>query len=298
MVEKKSLKKYVVFVVTAMAAAGLVLLSTQIGQKRYYPFEDDQRMQILFLGDSNFAYDFGDKTIPQRIGEELDANVFNAAIGGTAAAKLNDDNYIDSQLDLFGLYNLSKVMVNGDEQSLYEYYNQGGGFAKDAFGKAEMISNIKLEELDYIVISYGLNDYTTGCAIYGEDPYDEETYSGALKTSVERIQKACPNATIILSSITYCIFYGNNIETQDGYEKDYGGGTINDYRDAMESIAAEYENVYFIDNLERLDIDKSNYEQYLNDEMHLSVEGHHMYVDSFLNKLEEIESIKNEQNVD
>ena len=129
-------------------------------------------------------------------------------------------------------------MVNGDEQSLYEYYNQGGGFAKDAFGKAEMISNIKLEELDYIVISYGLNDYTTGCTIYGEDPYDyenilnqmprgfrlehsrsaaknpydEETYSGALKASVERIQKACPNATIILSSITYCIFYGNHIE--------------------------------------------------------------------------------------
>lgn len=293
--KKKPIKEYIVFGAVALVVAIAIIMTRQIGTGKIYPLEENDKLQILFLGDSNFAYDFGDRTIPDRIGERLGADVYNCAIGGTAAAKLDTTYYFDSDLDAFNLYNFSKIMVTGDYQGVNAYGSRGGDFGKMAVRKAEILTNIDLDELDYIVIAYGLNDYTSGCRVYGEEPYDETTYIGALRGSVERIKEACPNAKIILSSITYCIFYGNDIVTEDGYEKSYGGGYINEYRDAMETVAAEYENVYFIDNLEKLDINAENHTEYLHDEMHLNYAGQEMYVESFIDELEMIESVANEQ---
>ncbi len=293
--KKRPIKEYIVFGTVALVAAIAIIMTRQIGSEKIYPLEENDKLQMLFLGDSNFAYDFGDRTIPDRIGERLNADIYNCAIGGTAAAKLDTTYFLDSGFDAFNLYNLSKIMMSGDYQGVNAYGGIGGDLGKSAVLKAEIVTNIDLDELDYVVIGYGLNDYTTGCEAYGEEPYDETTYIGALRSSVERIKKACPNATIILSSITYCIFYGNDIAMQEGYEKDYGGGYITDYRDAMETVAAEYENVYFIDNLENLDINKENYMDYLHDEMHLNYAGQEMYVDSFIEELEMIESVANEQ---
>lgn len=293
--KRKQIKEYIVFGVVALIAAIAIIMTRQIGTEKIYPTEENDKLQILFLGDSNFAYDFGDRTIPDRIGERLNADIYNCAIGGTAATRTDTTYYFDSDLDAFNLYNLSKIMVSGDYQGVNAYAGRGGEFGKTAVLKAEIITNIDLNELDYIVIGYGLNDYTSGCAVYGENPYDETTYIGALRGAVERIRAVCPNAKIILSSITYCIFYGNDIALQDGYGKTYGGGYINDYRDAMETVAAEYENVYFIDNLEKLDINKDNFMDYLHDEMHLNYAGQEMYVDSFIEELEKIESEFNEQ---
>lgn len=291
---KRPVKEYMIFAIIAMLGAVAILATAKIGTQKIYPLENDDRLQILFLGDSNFAYDFGDRSIPDRIGERLNADIYNCAIGGTSAVKLNVANYFDADLDAFNLYNLSKVMISGDYQSVNAYRSIGGEFGKTAVCKAEILTNIDFAELDYIVISYGLNDYTSGCAVYGEDPYDETTYIGALRGAVERIQRVCPNAKIILSSITYCVFYENTDVIQDGYEKSFGGGMINDYRDAMETVSAEYDNVYFIDNLEKLNINKDNFRDYLVDEMHLNFTGHEMYVDSFIEEIEEIESAANE----
>lgn len=292
--KKKPIKECIIFALVAVIAAAAIMATAGIGNKKIYPLESNDKLQILFLGDSNFAYDFGEMTIPDRIGERLNADVYNCAIGGTSATKINEMNFFDADLDMFNLYNLSKVMVSGDFQSLNAYRTLGGELGKSAVIKAEVLTRINLDEVDYIVISYGLNDYTVGCKIYGEDLYDEYTYAGALRSSVERIREVCPNAKIILSSITYCVFYGNDIVTQDGYEKTYGGGTINDYRDAMELVAAEFDNVYFINNLENLDINKENYTDYLYDEMHLNYAGQEMYVDSFINEIEKIESTVDE----
>lgn len=293
--KRRPIKEYLVFGVVALVAAIAIIMTRQIGTEKIYPLEENDRLQILFLGDSNFAYDFGDRTIPDRIGERLNADIYNCAIGGTSAVKINIANFFDYDLDAFNLYNLSKIIESGDYQGVNAYRGRGGESGQSAVLKTEIVTNIDLAELDYIVIGYGLNDYTSGSVIYGEELYDETTYVGALRGAIERIQKACPNAKIILSSITYCIFYGNDIATQDGYEKNYGGGYINDYRDAMENVAAEYENVYFIDNLENLDINKENFMDYLHDEMHLNYAGQEMYVDSFIDELEMIESGIDEQ---
>lgn len=291
----KEKKEKIIFICVALLSAILILCTAFIGTKKYYPVEvEAEKTQILFLGDSNIAYDFDGQDIPELVYDRLGVTTYNAAIGGTSAAKVNTVNYFDDTDDMFCMYNLVKVMECGDYNAVADYYGGGNEWQKEAVGKAQMLTDLKLEEVDYIVIAYGLNDYTTGRTIYGEDPYAEHTYTGALRTSIEKLQKMCPNAKIILSSITYCVFLEGGEVSMDGYERNWGGGTIEEYRDAMEFVASEYDNVYFMDNLEYMNINISNYEQYLRDGMHFTDAGRELYVDYFEEIIDGIENESDE----
>ena len=276
----KEKKEKIIFIGVAVLSAILILCTALIGTKKFYPVDvESHKTQILFLGDSNIAYDFGGQDIPELVYDRMGVTTYNAAIGGTSAAKINTMNYFDDRDDMFCLYNLVKVMESGDYNAVADYYGGGTQHEKEAVGKMQMLTDLRLNEIDYIVIAYGLNDYTTGRTIYAEDPYAEHTYTGALRLSIEKLQKMCPNATIILSSITYCVFTEGGEVVSDGYERTWGGGTIEEYRDAMEFVASEYDNVYFVDNLEYMNISKDNFKQYLRDGMHFNDVGRELFVD-------------------
>lgn len=292
---RKELKKEILIYTLIAILTALALQSTALwGKSKTFPLEGDNKMQILFLGDSNIAYDFEGVCIPIRVMEALDASVYNCAVGGTTAAKVNINNYFDYNYDLFCLYHLSKVMTMRDAQGVRDFSPETGEAELLAVRRTELLADIDYEKIDYVVISYGLNDYTSGKSLYGEDAYDETTYAGALRLSIEQIMKICPNAKIILSSITYCVFYGNGELEGDGYSKNWGGGYINEYRDAMEQVAAEYDDVYFQDNLEKLGINESNFNEYLRDDMHLNSEGQKIYVECLTDLINEIERESNE----
>ncbi len=294
MAKKKWIKEYAVFIIVAVVAAVAILSTSKIGTRKYY-FGDENTLQILVLGDSNMAYDFGDRSIPQRIAERMECDVYNCAVGGTSASKINIENYMDRTIDSLCLYNLSRIIEAEDEQSLYDFYYDVPLNEKYAIDNMYYLTEIENEDVDYVLISYGLNDYLVGQTVYSEDPYDETCYAGALRSSIERIQGKYPNATIILSSITYCVFYDDEKnEIVEGYEKDWGGGSITVYRDAAKAVSEEYDAVYFMDNLELLEIDKTNFGDYLRDTMHLNDTAQERYVDCFVKVIEEIESGKHE----
>ena len=289
MKKKKMKKEYIVFGIIMIVSAIVVLSTSRIGIHKYY-YDSEDKLQILFLGDSNIAYDFGDKSIPQRIAERIDCEIYNCAVGGTTACKINTENYIDKTIDSLCLYYLSRIMELENHQTLYDFYEDVSLNEKDAIDSMYMLGTIENEAVDYIVISYGLNDYVSGRPVYGSNPRDEMTYAGALRCSIERIQKMFPNAKIILSSITYCVFYEDGEVVADGYDKDFGGGTIVAYRDAAQQVASEYDDVYFMNNLELLQIDKANYMDYIRDDLHLNAHGQEEYADNFVEIIQEIES--------
>lgn len=291
--KKKPVKECIIFGIIAVIAAIMILGSARIGTTKYYPAEGDEKVQILFLGDSNLAYDFGDKTIPQRLEERMDVTVYNCAAGGTSAAKINSSNFFDFSFDLLCLHNLIKVMECEDHQPLLDFYADASVNERGATERMEILADIDYESLDYIVVAYGLNDYVSGRPVYGEDPYDIISYAGALRTAIESLQRTAPNAKIIVSSITYCIFYENGAMAYDGYEKSYDGGYINEYRDAAKMVATEYDNVYFLDNLELLEINRDNSTEYLRDGMHLTVAGQELYTDNLEEIITKIESENN-----
>ena len=291
---KKNRKEYIVFGVIAVLTAGFMIATAQIGPKKYYPF-DDSKLQIVFLGDSNIANRIEGVKVSERVAEALDGEVYNAAVGGTTAAKVNTDNYVDRTADLFCLYNLSKIIEIEEQQPLLDFRAMMPANEQKAIARANMLTQIEYEEIDYIVISYGVNEYTSGSpAVCGENPYDETTYEGALRSSVERIGRACPNGTIILSSISYCAYVKEGEAVQDGYVYNPGGGYLAEYRDAAKKVASEYDNVVFMDNLELLGIDAGNHEQFLLDGIHFNETAQKLFAEHLVSIITEIESNKDE----
>lgn len=277
------------FIVIGLSVAVLLLLlcTVFIGQKKYYPFKEDDRTQVLFLGDSNIAYDYEGDSIPVMLETAGYYTAYNGAIGGTSASCINLTGNPDGLTDLFCFYNLAKIIHTGDLQAVLELEDDK---TTEDMGKIGMLTDLYLDKMDYLVISYGLNDYTIGCRIEGEDPYDESTYCGALRSGIELLKEDCPNAVIILSSITYCTFAEEGKPFADGYSVNWGGGTIQDYHDAMKKVAEEYEGVVFFDTLESMGVNAENYEIYLKDDIHFNDEGRKLYLDCLMELLKEKEN--------
>lgn len=273
----------VLYVLLGIAVVLFLLATTQIKEKKYFPLETDQNVQILFMGDSNLAYDFEGISIPAIFDMVETFSIYNIAIGGTCAAKLNTEGNPDRQNDLFGFYHLSKIAKTG-------YCNPINATEDDRDGvilrKVECLAQIDMQKMDYIVISYGINDFMAAVSPEGESKYDETTYAGALRSGIRNLQEVT-DATIIISSITYVTNLKEDGTYGNGYELDYGVGTIKDYRDAAEKVAGEFENVIFFDALSEMGIDESNNEQYMRDIIHFNQRGRELYADALMKLIEE-----------
>lgn len=258
--------------------------SIKIGQKKYFPREESEGdVKILFMGDSNFAYEFESYSIPDMIGATEGYSIYNIAIGGSGAAEYHTFADPDRREDLFGFHYLTRIAVTGNYQSVVTMENEN---TADEIDRIIYLTQIDLREIDYIVISYGLNDYMSGIPIEGEDPYDESTYCGALRSGIRRLRQET-DAKIILTSVTYAFFEDEVTGPADGYEIDYGGGTIDAYRDAAQMVALEFQDVIFYDALEELGINETNYRDYMLDTIHLNEKARTLYAEKLLKVIEE-----------
>lgn len=280
---KKWMRKenFISLAIMLIVIVGLLAIS-QISPRKFYPYEGDENLQVVFMGDSNIAYAFDSDSLPDMLAGAGGYTVFNVAVGGSAAARINTVGNPERGEDLFGFHHLTKIAITQDYQSVVALETEANG---EMIGRIACITDIDWSKMDYIVISYGLNDYTLGIPAFGEDALDETTYSGALRAGIQRLQEIS-DATIILSSITYTAHSDEAGSAYDGYEKDFGGGTIDAYRDAAALVASEFENVIFMDALTEMGIDFTNYETYLLDSMHFNRAGREKYLECLMTVLE------------
>ncbi|MBR3040661.1 MAG: SGNH/GDSL hydrolase family protein [Lachnospiraceae bacterium] len=280
----------ITFVVGFAAMVALLCIAGMKKPKPVFPAIFQEKKQILFLGDSNIDYGFEGEDVTQILNERTGYVTYNEAFGGTCAGSVKKTYEEDDFLSLLCLANLTKIMETKDVSSITRNREKVINCPSDVEAKILVMKFLDYKAMDYVVIHYGMNDYAEGETIKGEDPYDESTYEGGLRSSIERIHKICPNARIILSSITFC---KDITEKEDitGFEKDFGGGTIADYRDAMKRVSEEYEYAFFLDNLSGMGVDETNYEEadILRDGMHLNQKGREMYVDGLIQLINETE---------
>ena len=294
--EKKSGRKIadgILFGCAALLCAAVLFFFGIRRPEIIFPAMNREKPQMLFLGDSNIDFSFGGTEIPTMFEEKTGYVVYNAAIGGTCAA--NTKPYITNTnyYTLLSFFNITKMIEAGDFSAITRNRDMINESNSDLFEKHTILSHLDYSVMDYVVIHYGLNDYYCGTPIEGGDPYDENTYEGALRTGIERVHKTCPEATIILSSITYTRYETGDGGTESGYSLDFGGGTIEKYRDGMKKIAEEYPYTVFLDNLSGMGIGDDNYseEGYFHDAMHFDEKGREIYTEGLVDL---IESLKEE----
>lgn len=195
-----------------------------------------QEAEILVFGDSVLGEVRDGTGVPVQLEVLLGEKVYNAALGGTCAARGVQDRQLDYTRGAFSLVSLIKAVEADDfgvQQSAAVREINTEYFAEVIDG----LETINFSGIDTFVIQQGINDYQQGIPIENpEDPYDEYTYLGALRTAVESLRKTVPGARIIFVTplFTWYVAERTTCETED-----FGGGPLEDYVNAEIALARE-----------------------------------------------------------
>lgn len=233
----------------------------------------DDKVKIVVFGDSIWGDGRGEDGISEQVMEQFDVEIYNCAIGGTAAA-LEKSQTLD---------NWDSKSFNGMVYVARDKISANDLIANDA--ACEVIKNVDFEEIDYVIVSYGLNDYFSDIPIYPQEYYDLTSYVGALRHGIHKLRKDYPQLEFIITSPTYCGWFVGQRQFE-----------LDEYVEAARSVAEEMD-AHFLDMYHAFSKDVDKKIQYLEDGVHLTEEGRWLYSRSVIDCLESlgIQNTKNQE---
>jgi len=224
--------KYVLYGVCAAAAFAALFFFTFPGRAERAQLQ----YEVVTFGDSLFGETRDETAIPMLLQTLTERSVYNAALGGTCGARTVSERRLDygkSSLSLVGLTKAVEADDFGPQQaarireSATEYFSQA----------IDGLEQVDFSQVEMVLIEHGLNDYHVGVPIENpEDPYDEYTFLGALRSAVSALRGRNPQLRIVLVTPTYTWYLATGQTCQ---EMDQGGGVLEDYVDAMHRAAWE-----------------------------------------------------------
>ena len=282
---KIPLKKLVLLGIGALAAGVILVLANKQEAPKY-------EHNIVFLGDSvigNSAHPFGVTTVME---ERLGTDVYNGALGGTCMSYYVGNVRESAHSSQWSMVKIAQAIHAGDWTSQVtgvsysEYYRESAGQVLDYFYERILhLSQIDFSKVDILMLEHGTNDYNCGQVLESaEDPWDIATYAGAIRTTIKLLSEKYPDMRIILVSPIYCEFLDEN--NAKCYEKDFGGGVLDDYVQTQEMVAEEC-GVEWIDAYHGSGIWSDNIDIYTYDKLHLTDEGKQLIGDLIADYLEE-----------
>lgn len=221
----------------------LALLPLMLSSRR----QADTQAELLFLGDSIVGQYRDETSIPALVAQELGVTAFNGDFGGTTMSQQNRESRDAYYRDGLAFPQLARAIAAQDfgvQQTIRtkDYVTMHFG------GIVDELDGVDFSGVKTVIITYGMNDYTTGSPISNpEDPEDPYTLEGAMRTGIRFLQRAYPELRIIFTSPTYCWFLNTMGSTFDTCEtSDYGGGYLEEYVEAQRRVAQEC-GVEFLD---------------------------------------------------
>lgn len=235
--KKAGYRKIVYWLIAGVLFAGAISLPMLKWEK-----QKALEAPMVTFGDSCFGNVRDESAIPLLTAGKLETIVFNAAFGGTCAAKKHPDDELGYSLDALSLAALTQAIALSDfgVQQTMRTENDSSKYFNGTVDALELVDFAKTE---LVLIQHGTNDYLAGIPVENGDSYDEYTYKGALRTAIGYLQKANPNMKIVLVSPTYCWLVSRE-QTCEEFET--GQGYLKDYVQAQKEIAAEF-GLTFID---------------------------------------------------
>lgn len=220
---------------------------------------------ILNMGDSIYGLNPKPYDLSSVIESVTGKKTANCGFGGTRAAVHSLTEY-----NKFSLYNLADAIYSEDytTQDEADFSALGSGYYYKY--NLRTLESIDFDKLYALTIAYGTNDWNASVPIDNEnDPMDTDTFKGALRYSISKIQGKYPKLLIILVAPLFRTF---SSEQKDSNTKTNSNGkTLVDFVEAIKEVADEYE-LPFIDMYHMSGINTFNSTTFLRDETHLTFE--------------------------
>ncbi len=201
---------------------------------------------IVNFGDSIFGNFRAPKDISSFIAHKTGATVYNLGFGGCHMA-----THFLKQFDRFGMFRIADAIVSGDftlQNEAFDYEPIGEELPEYFVESNKLMQKIDFNKVDIITIAYGINDFTGGNKLEGNDKYDIKAFAGALRYSIEKIQKAFPHIKIVLCSQIYGVQFDENGKVKsDNGTITYRGYILEDFLNKTKEIANDY-GLHYIDN--------------------------------------------------
>ena len=222
--------------VYGMISAGLFLVLFLGTFRRRTEGMEREEFQVVAFGDSFFGEVRDETSVPALLQALTGKSVYNAGLGGTCMARQPQGRRMDYGKDSLSMVGLARAVGTDDfgvQQTVRMRETNTEYFEEDI----DRLETIDFSRVETVLIQQGVNDYHAGIPIENpEDPYDEYTFLGALRTTVGYLRRANPEVRILLVTPTYTwyIFPGLTCE-----EADQGGGLLEDYVEAELGAAGE-----------------------------------------------------------
>lgn len=282
---KKNMKKILLAGIGLLLAGVIVLTAVREEEKT-------QTYDIVFMGDSVIGNHGDSVSVTAVMEKRLGKTVFNGALGGSCMSLVDEVSWESVSGRQWSMVKLAQAMYTGDWTgqlsgvSYSEYYIDMIGQVLDYFyDRIQTLSRIDFEQVDILLIEHGTNDYNSGQLSDNEaDPFDVNTYGGALRQTISLLQERFPELQIILVSPIYCEF--SDIGNAKCTEMDFGGGVLDAYVEVQKNIAQEYD-LEWIDLYHSSGIGPETIDIYTYDKLHLTKEGQQLIGDLVADYLEE-----------
>lgn len=227
--------------------------------------QEDGLTRILVLGDSIWA-NYRDETgVAARVEYYMEkigrpAKVYNAAIGGTRATIDPDGN--EWEYGPASESNLGKMtsILNGDtDVELLQ--------GKAAYEEMKAALEVR-EEIDLVIIAYGMNDFLAQAPINNSDrPWTG--FGTAMTKGVGDARDACPNAEVMIVAPTFASYFPIPVQNM-------GAQALYNYASVACDVA-KGEKTLCVDAYNNMGIDAYNADEYLEDGVHLNERGRDLY---------------------
>ena len=280
MKDKCRVRKIVYWLIAAALMAGLLLLACCFPLTKQYG-----SAELVTFGDSVFGNVRDDSAIPAQLQVLTGKQTFNAAFGGTCAAKISGDSQLDYSLDALSLAALTQAIRTedfGPQQTMRTKTDSSLYFD----GTVDALSAIDFNTVKTVLIAHGINDYLAGVPLDDEDnSVNTYTYGGALRSAVQNLRKVNPNLRIVLVSPTYIWLpdWGMNCEEYRGAET---ASLLEEYVAKQQEIAAQY-GLEFVDLYHDLYVDDTfdDWKEYTIDGVHPTESSRQMIAEMIAERL-------------
>ena len=244
---------------------------------------EEDKLQLVFLGDSIFDMARDGTGVPYLTSKALNARCFNLAIGGTCAALHKDDTTSYENWDSSSVLGVAKAIAGKVSPDCINGYH-----AREVFDRCDF------SKTDYFIIECGTNDFLSQYPISRDQggTYDWYTYYGAVESMINDLQGAYPDAEIIFCTPHYeQIHFKEKGVAGDVNALDLGRGPLIDYIAAGHN-AASVAGAHAINCYNELNINGYTADDYLLDGIHLNEAGRQLYADMLVEHITRYEMEK------